>query len=436
MPITIKAFASNAGLKNNSPGVTARFGELSGNSRTYSREVREYATFAYPLIELQVFSSKSATGEDQELGMNYSDQLLEITNWCYQRGSLVNGNTTVQDFVAALENNFEGTITELTAGPLVSNAVTRMPSKLVFTMTPHQKPPASVTVWFCDTEFAAEYDEYEIVVVQPVPVLNVFFQTREAIKTALAARPVDLMLALVEEAKKGRPTTRIASQTVRWYNPNSQEDTIEATWFVLIYGVRGNTADAINKAIADSILSLSTQLESNWKLVLPDLFRITRFYVVPRWSDYAIPDRTSIAGIYSPTVNFAAGLEEFASYFDNVVDDTFATSLEFTHHPFRSIGLLVLAGRDNRDGATSLKGFISDYIGQESLSEDFNRQSDATQQWITTMGSALRTAETYGISSNVLPIGVDLTVENGHTCMRTKVLGVEFVVLCRSATVV
>ncbi len=427
MSIVIKAFASNSATKNNLPNRTGVFGELSAYARTFSREITEYALDAYPSIELNVFSSLQ-DGLVYAPPPNVTNMLLEISAWVYERGLLLAGSSsaTIQDFVAAFENRFSGFVNGVTTSPLRSDGNYRIPELLNFTLTPNAGIESSISLWFGNDSFENDYDAYEIVVVPPVEGLSVFFQSRDAVQTALAARPIDTMMGLVDTAKAKKPPSHIVTQTVTWYNISQPAQSLTCTWFMLIYGPRGNNSNATSQALTNFILANSTQSVQNWKVVMPDLFWQTQFTILPRWDNYAIAP-TSIAGIYAPYGKVSEMLTFAQSKLSSLNTTFIANTLETTHHPYRSIQLLSVPGEDNRLGATSLEELIPDYIGQESIGEDFNRQSAYTRQWVTEMGNLLRVAELYGKGAT-LQTGMRVVEHLGLECVSMKIRDVEFLV--------
>jgi hypothetical protein len=305
-----------------------------------------------------------------------------------------------------------------------------MPEMLQFTMTPNAGIITAVTLWFGNESLETNYDVYSILVVPPVAQLSVFFQSKDAVQTALDARPIDTMMQLVDTIKNKKPSTHISTLTVSWYNISQPSQSLSCTWFLVIYGPKGNNSEAINLAISNYILANSTQTSVNWKIVMPDLFRITRFTILPRWDKYAISP-TSIAGIYSPMGKVSEMLTFTQSKLSPLGNTYISNNLETTHHPYRSIQLLSVPGEDNRQGATSLAELIPDYIGQESIAEDFNRQSLYTRQWVSDMGDLLRVAEFYGINFVLLP-GMRIIEQFDLDCVAMKIKDVEFVVALKS----
>lgn len=429
MTTTIKAFGSYGELYQNPDDVVNRLGELSPQSRTFSRNLREYSEKVFPSFGLHVFSTRDDTGKEILPLDNYTTRLLEIVAFCYERATTTNNTATSQDFMVAVANRFDGIITGASTGPMVAVPGYRMPANLRFDMTTDGQPTVHVELWFADNEFQTDYDTFEMEVIHPVSNLNVLIQPYAAVLEATKARPIDTMNLLMDDARKNVPYTRLVFHTVRWYSP-ADDKTLDITFLVALWGPRGNTADNINAFIRNRLLNGSTISETNWKLVLPDLFRVTRFFVAPGWNFKAIPDGVD-AGMYSPLLALSNASKLMFASFPETNDVDNVERLEFAMHPFRSIGLVFLAGLDNRQSAQTLAQVIPDYIGQESGGLDYNRQGDTTRLWITQMGIAIRLAESYAISTTAVPLGMDIVSQGNKRCVRVKISGVEYLILCR-----
>lgn len=428
--LTVKGFWSLAQLKDNGNSATSVFGEITSFCRTFSKDVKEYSTPTYAGLELLVFSSKD-NQTPQAIGVAHRDRLLEMGNWIYDQGLTINASWRLQDFIAALDLRFSGYVSEITCGPLSSDGTRRMPEWVKFRLTIDGSPEISAKIWLRNSAFEAQYDEYDIVIVPPVDRLDDLLLAAGQVQNLLESRPQDRVMELVEEAKDKKPNTVTVAQTVKWYNPAQLNNTITLNWYAVVYGPKGNTTDLINAAITSYIESHSNEDIESWKVILPDLFRNTHFVVFPRWDKYAIPNRTSIAGIYSPIMT---GEESLLFAKSKLPPEwTLAhvnAALQFTHHPYRSIGLVVVGGPDNRNNMFLLSQVVNDYLGVESTHEDFNRQSELTKQWVTMMGNLLRAAENLTTSLDV-PAGMRTLTRNNITFVSQKLDNIEYMVAAR-----
>ncbi len=427
--LTVKGFLSLAKLKDNGTGATAVFGEITNHCRTYAKDVKEYSVETYAGLELLVFSAKDNTAPGT-IGIPHRDRLLEIGNYIFEQGLVITAQWRIQDFISTFETRFAGFVSEITCGPLSSDGTRRMPEWIKFRLTIAGSPELSVKLWLRNSAFESQYDEYDIVIVPPVDRIDDLLLAAGQVQNLLENRPMDRVMELVEEAKAKKPDTVTVAQTVKWHNPAQLNNFITLNWFAIVYGPKGNTTDLINTAITDYIASHSAESVDEWKIILPDLFRNTHFVIFPRWDKYAIPNRTSIAGIYSPILTGEESLLFAKSKLPQWTLAHVTSALQITHHPYRSVGLIVVGGPDNRNNLFKLSDVVTDYIGVEAAHEDFNRQSELTKQWVTMMGNLLRAAENLTTSLDV-PAGMRVVERDGLTFVSQKLDNIEYMVAAR-----
>lgn len=427
--LTVKGFWSQASLKDNGSNATSIFGEITNYCRTFSKDVKEYSSEAFPGLELLVFSAKDGSTPGA-INIVYRDRLLEIGNYIYNKGLVITAQWRVSDFIADLETHFAGFLSEMTCGPLTSDGTRRMPEWVQFRLTILNFPDIAVKIWLRNTAFEAQYDEYDIVVIPPVERVDDLFLPASQVQNLLDNRPMDRTMELVEAAKDKKPSTVTTATPVRWYNPASPGSYINMNWYAVVYGPKGNTTDLVNEAIVAYIRGHSQEPEENWKTILPDIFRNTHFVILPRWDKYAIPNRTSIAGIYSPIMSGEESLLFAKDKLPTWALSHVTSALQFTHHPYRSIGLVVVGGPDNRDSLFKVSQVVPDYLGVESTHEDFNRQAELTKQWVTMIGNLLRIAENLTTSLSV-PAGVRVVERSGITYVSQKLDNIEYMVAAK-----
>ena len=426
---TVKGFISQSSLKDNASTATSMFGEITSFCRTFAKDIKEYSSLDYSGLELLVFSAKSGTA-GQVLTPLQRATLLEIGDYFFTMGATITPSWRILDVVSAFETRFAGKVSEVVCGNLLSDGFRRLPESITFRLTLTGLADTAVKLWLSNGAFEAQYDEFEIVVIPPVDSLDSLFLPAGQVETLLASRPMDRTMELIETAKAKMPPTVTVGQPVRWYNPAEAGSFLTMNWFAIVYGPKGNTTDLINAAIVSYILGNSSEPELSWKVVLPDLFRNTHFVVLPRWDLYAIPNRTSIAGIYSPMAGMEEGLNFAKTKLTAFTSTHVNMATVFTHHPYRSIGMVVVGGPDNRNNLFKISQVVGDYIGVESTHEDFNRQSELTKQWVTMMGNLLRAAENL-TNALVVPSGMRVFARDGLTYVSQKLDNIEYMVAAR-----
>ena len=170
----------------------------------------------------------------------------------------------------------------------------------------------SVKIWFADDSFRRQYSGYDILIVPAVETLDDLFGSRSAVQTLLTARSVTQLLKLVETgataAAPNTPYNVTVAQEYDWVDRADTSYTINSVWVVAIWGAAGNNPDVIRGELVDYILDRTTHSRTEWEEILPDLFISTEFLIVPNWDQYALPNKTLQAGIYSPSLKLSEGL--------------------------------------------------------------------------------------------------------------------------------
>lgn len=430
--LTVKGFVSQAQLADNRFNTTAIFGELSSYARTFTKDITVHTDPRWANTELNVFSCKlSGTGR-VSLSTEFKEQMLEIGKWVYDFGFTAGPTVGRQDFLVAFMDQFQGKVMDISCGEYLVDGLRRMPQWLAWKKVSTTDTDNSVKVWFNSASFEREYDEYEIIVVPPLANLNTFFRPTNELVTALAARSVTQLMELAQEAKGKKPETTLRVESVDYVSPNNPNQIIPTNWAVVIYGPAGESSDNIKAAIVSYILANSQESANSWKVIIPDLFRTTQMFVLPRWDLYAIPNRTDRVGIYSPITRAVDSLTFAKSFLAQLAAIHIENHLQITHSTYRSLVLLAVGGPDNHLSKFRLTDYVPDYIAESSTSEDFNRQSELTKTWTIALDKAILIAE---VANDVtdLPTGYRRVTIGTKTYIAFKHNKVEYLVATKAS---
>lgn len=426
----LKAFGQFSALTNNALGVISNLGELSTNSLTFTRERTEHVDASYPGLTLVAFSSKdSSISSPTPVTTPFQLRSLEMmfTVYTYCINSV--GKPIIANMLISILNTLAGKVSNLESGPLVSANVNGstiwMPEWISWTAS--NLGGNQIRIWFSNSAFQNQYDEYDLVVIPPVSNLNTLFSTEENIQEALDARPISVLINLAQAAKEGNPETVHVAESYTLYPPAEAEFRPQATWQVLIYGKQGNNPDAIREAIRVYALTNSTYLEEDWRKLLPDVFRVTEFTILPRWDKISVPERQTAAGVYSPISKPAETLEYTKNLYSDQDPEHLDLAIRVVPHVYRSIGLVVFGGSDNREDKFSITDFYPDYIAVGTGSTDFSRMGLATQQWSILVQRLLIAAES-GDSGSALPVGMRRVTRSGLTHVVESIQNIQFMV--------
>ena len=426
----IKGFFNVDKQINNSPDAIASFGELSSKSRTYGIDIKEYFNPVYSNVKFTLFSSKVGT-DPVSMSLTTRDVILNIGEWLYSLGDAITANTTTSGLATLLLNNFSNSILEPSVGPIGYDTIRRLPTWISFRLR-GSSVDTSIKIWLSDIAFQAQYDEYTIKIVPPFQNIDQFFMPVNDLRELIAkTNPIE-QAERINEARGDYPHTLLRAESTTYINPNDINDTITVYWHAVIYGRAGDDSSVIRQAIINYIAENSRSSELEWKTILPDLFNITAFYILPRWDRYAIPSRRTIPGIYSPVIDHQEALSWVKTKLAGLMTAPhIEENLEITTHRFKSLTLTMVGGEDNRRGLFKISEYFGDYIGEESTNEDFNRQKEATKLWTNMVTQLLIKAESYE-SNPILPANTRLVGRNGMSFLVRKLDNIEYFVALKS----
>jgi hypothetical protein len=426
---TLKGFVAISGLINNNPGVNSKIGEPSLWSLTYTKERGSYESTETPGYKLVSLSSMNSVTGKVPVNKPIADHALAVTAWTYNYLLGMTQPINKTAFIDALKAHFFQKVKEVTSGNFIAEGNARMPEWLSWKST--DNADASIKVWYADESFKTQFDEFEIVVVPPLPNLDDFFSSPTFVQNKLAARTPKLVTDAIQEAKSGDPETFIRTETFDYVSPVDTSFKLPTNWSFLIYGQRGDNLVDIKDSINKYILKNSTHTVEEWSAVFPDIFGNSEFYLLPRWDKMAIEDLTTQPGIFSP---FSV-LKETNTFAKQQLTHIPTTSLDnslttFTH-PYKSITVACVAGADNRVGAGKITEIFPDYINVGTLSQDFNRMSTATRNWSNLLERMFIQAET-ATEFTVLPQDMRIVKRNNLFYIGAVLNNIQFIMAPRS----
>lgn len=397
-----KGFATHSGFVSNATGVVSNIGELSTEAQTYSKDKGFYNSTVSAEIDLISFVSHRNNTFEQ-MPQLLIDHVIAISKHVYDTAIVATGEVFADQLLISLTETFQASAENFQSGEIINDSGKYVPewiswkNKSINTINPDNE----LKVWFSDTSFKAQYDEFEIVVIPPVINLDDFFKNAVEVRAALDAISYAENIDRVQMAKNGYPETVIRSEAYDYIDPFNSSNTFATNWSVLIYGLAGNNVDSINDAIVNYVLANSTHPRADWVQILPELFKRTEFILIPNWNIYAIPNRTLEAGIYSPIAN----LKKTLAYIKQVVPSYSGAHIdehaELVGHPYKSLMINSIGSIDNRNLKHKLTDIFSDYLSVSSTSNDFGRMALSTQNWVLLLGRMLLVAENMTVHSSV-----------------------------------
>jgi hypothetical protein len=287
-----------------------------------------------------------------------------------------------------------------------------------------------IKVWFSDAALRLEYDEYEIVVVTPLTPVDDFFKTSTNVQTQINERTAAEAMDLIQTTKDGKPETIIRTMTYNYSHPDNPTLIVPTNWTVLIYGPGGDNPDSIKDALIEHVLSNSTHTQAEWAVILPDLFKRTEFIILPRWDKYAVPNKTTQAGLYSSVVGCTGNLNFMVPKVPFYAEAHIRQYATLMGHPYRYLTLAVIGSPDNRNSLFRIDNVFSDYIDAGTTSIDFNRMALPTQEFCYALEEMLIYAETMTANSAV-PSSMRKLTRNNYLYVVQTIDNIQYLVAAK-----
>lgn len=388
-----KGFVEIKQLVNNSVGVVAPIGELSAIGKTYAKDVKVYSVTAGE-TQVNGFSSKSSTSGIIAAPSVITTRAVEIAEWVAVRQRGLGAVESTADFKTAYTAQFGSVCSNLDVGAMVTATNGKVyPAWVTWTNNEYVADSNLNKLWFSDAAFRQQYDEYEVVVVPPLPNLDSLFGTFSDVVQVIVNRTWTQSLDLINTFRNNYPETILTAGTFALVNPLNTNQYQNTNWSYLIYGPRGNDQDVLKQATIDYIYANSTRPLTQWKNILPDIFKSTEFILVPNWSQYAIQELALVSGIYSPIVNIKRQVAQLKTVIPGYSAAHIETNCSVMPHPYKSMLIGVIGNIDNRGGKYSLLDMFPDIINVSSTSADYGRMSQLTQGFLNHLATMLPLAE-------------------------------------------
>jgi hypothetical protein len=433
----LKGFASIETLVSNIDGVVAPIGELSTYSATFSKEKKIYPSNLNSCVTIYTFSSiSSLTGTIAPVA-NIVLLGHAILDWIYTRQMNSVVIESKQQFMNALSSNFVNECDGVICGELL-NAVNgkQFPEWISWKTRAYEEEDNVTTIWLSDQSFRQKYDNYELVVVPPIPNIDSFFSTATAVQSLVSSVTHVDRLNSIQLARNDHPETVLVGVSFNWVDPVNSTHLINTNWSILVYGPNGNDNDIIREAIALYILENTTHTELEWRAIFPDIFRRTEFLFFPRWHNYAIPNMVLQAGIYSPVVYATKEITYLKSILSPATgySDAFVTAhASVMPHPYKCLALDVIGGYENRENLFDITQIYPDILNVSTTSVDYNRMTAQTQGLLSRLTEMILIAETLTYYSDI-PVGYRKVERYGIMFVTTRYMNIELLVSSKLST--
>ncbi len=435
MTTTVNGFISIPVLSNNVPTEVAILGELSEISRTFCKEKGIHFDPNHSDVQLTTFHCREvATGDLVEAPAPFVSLGIRLYAYMYEQATQGTLGGTGPEIAVQLNAEFNGEIDDLQLGPLRSNGTIALPSYVGCSII-GEGASNFLKVWVSNADFQVEYPEYEIIVIPPLPNLNILFQDFNTVKAAIAARTFAQLTADIQAQTGVYPATEIRTEV---YNDMIGPDPLQyvpTSWTVVIYGIAGSNIDLIKEAIIQYALENSDFDREEWTVRFPSLFISTEFVIVPHWDKLSVQNLNDEARLYSPIFSTA----QIYGYIEDLPIDYPTVHKEATVRgsvlTYKSASFSIVGNPENIDGEYIFEEKFPDYIVVSPQSGDFGRMSPETQRWSNLINAMMPTAEAMMlgsiIPSQVAGYSLSRITRNSVVYLAASVDGVLYLILPR-----
>lgn len=430
--ISIFGFYTYKGYANNHPKTTAKFGEFSQHSATFSREIGIYTNTAYARTTLLVLNAENEAGEAQTLNDDTAGRILQVGQWLLEKAASGEIQEDRDQVISYLKDDFTTYLDSIDIPTPTTDGTVYLPAWISFKIT---ATGDVVKIWLSDSVFQSQYPKYEYEVVPPVPKdqLDTFFEDLATLKKLVDSRSSEKLTEEINEVRDQFPDTQLWTKTYKAYDYTDDSKYINTDWTVIIYGAAGNNIDNIKEFLQNWILSNSTHGRPDWEIVLPDLFIPTEHIFIPIWNRHSAPEMTNQARIYSPIFDDSlmdTYLKNFADGYGAVAE--VRKSLQAVPTLWRSIGFLSVGNSRNRDGKLKFYDRWPQYALISTTSIDINRIDDATREFITFTYEMLKLAESL-TEDDPVPLGYSRVTRGSNSFLAKSHNDVQYLFLTKEA---
>lgn len=428
--INIFGFYVYAGYANNDPKVTAKFGEFSNHSASFSRDLRTYTDSAYNKTALLVLSALDDNDAAQPIPQATSSRILQIGQWILDRASSGDIQEDRDQLLQYLREDFQDYIENADVPTPTFNNTVYMPSWISFTLS---ATGDKIKIWLADEVFQAQYPKFEYVVVPPIPVekLDTFFEDYDTLKKLIGSRSDDQLAELINEATTPDPYTQLWQKNYNAYDFADDSLVQPSLWTLAIYGAAGFNIDNIKEFLQQWILSHSTHPRDEWEKVLPDLFIPTEHIFIPIWNEHSAPELTNKERIYSPVVDDAKIPTYLTKFADGYGADV-RKSMQVVPTLWRSLPFLSVGNPRNRDGKLKFKERWPQYALIRVTDLDINRIDDLTREFIVFTYEMLKLAEAL-TEEDPLPVSYSRVTRGSNVYLGKSFNDVQYLFLTKES---
>lgn len=434
----IKGFYSMPALSDNgADGVIAQFGEMSTYTKTFTRDMKNFANpTKYPGVELVTIKSINEIGGSMTPPSSVQDTLLALGNWIYNQyvASTIPSNINKALFIQSIKDELPQlnniAINEIILGTVASK---NMPDNISFTTT-YNSIEYSCKLWFSDSRMRTQCDDFQIFMIPPISNIEELTGSFSAVQNILLNTTPGDIIRRAQEIQVNNPATSVVTLSLTWHDQSNPSVTIKMDWYAVVYGQAGLDLDALKNAARDAINNVSST--TNWNVIFPELYSENEFVVIPMWNNIAQPANAASVDAYASyarvgeladilTARLPVGYAQMTSLPAFIATNGYVFSAQY-----RTLMALIIGNPSNAGNVFNITQQYKDYRNLNTDSADFIRMEPTTRDWALKINEALEYARTI-LPSDAAPTGYTKLMRGSRLYLTFELHGFFYLVLTK-----
>ncbi len=421
MSYVIKGFCVINAMTNNIIGDLSPIGELSDYSRTFSTVKTLVADPAFPQVSCEIFSSK----EDGILkSMPVSSKTILLTLL----------DDIIAHFVPTMEFNVQFAsrlphATLLGMGESIGFNSVILPTWIRFSLFADGEP-IEFKIWFADAAFKAEYDEYEIRILPPVPSPQDLSLPHTQLMALLDDQTYASRINDLELLRNEKPCTKIVTIDIKWSDPQTDFSTY-LPWTLIVFGPHGLIREHQLDAIKTYLENHTDKDSEEWEEWFPEINVKDTLIIIPLWDRIALRGSGSISYMHSPCVTISTISAAARMRYNRQATELELSRTYYTVCEYKSVGYIAI-GESDGDLVKTLLDHYPDYTMINLNDMNANRLSAKTRNALYEIERAIRIAES-ATATSTIPEEYRRTEMNGYQYLTYNVDGVTHHVMTKTS---
>lgn len=382
-----RCFIENATLASPDTHHTPVIYEISEEGKTYAKRRERKSIKGDDKNLIQSFH----TTEENRLTEEYAVMMVKVVeafNGYVETMIIENKPAIMAGFVKFFNHSNKEHLSDFSYNIIIKVGDKKYPDYLSFKIE-----DIKCSVWLSDRTFKLFYPLYDIDVVTPFEEFDTIVKKPSEMLAALGKFDLNKFARRQDEVKDGYPSTFSRVLNIP-YRPRKDLKTVDCWFGFNIYGAAGDYEHLMREKLYDYLKDLG--LSDEWiEDHFPSIFEVNEFFIVPEWTDYALPNRNNQGSInsqvnkaYSAPFNMPKYVKAYDGKDNFMRANTYNVPIAYNNLMCR-----VLNGVYTQEEVQDFKKYYGDLITVSSTSPDFARMSTKTQRFLIVLNHMINVSD-------------------------------------------